>query len=131
MIRSRNALEARKTFLIRTVERAETLLLSGGSSSLGAVDLQNRIAEICERGRIQVKTMRVLKPEPFPEGFYLRIPLEVTLEATIQQMEELLYRIESLDKHLTLSMVRITAAEDETKLNATFLVEGYMSGQNG
>jgi Tfp pilus assembly protein PilO len=131
MIRSRNDLEARKTFLIRTVERAETFLLSGGSSSLGAVDLQNRITEICERGGIQVKTMRVLKPEPFPEGFYMKIPLEVTLEATIRQVEELLYRIESLEKYLTLTMIRITSTEDETKLNATFIVEGYMGSQNG
>ena len=131
LVSERNHLEERKTFLLKTVERAEYALLAGESPALAAVDLQNRLSEICLRPGAKIKTTRVLKPENVDDAYYMAIPIELGIDATIREVQEIVYQIESGEKYLTITRLNILApaGKNEDKLNLTLVVQGYMRRQ--
>jgi len=133
MVQERNALNARLISLNRSLERAESALLTGETPALAAVDIQNTLNDITDRSKVVVSSMRVLKPkEPDEEspakGQYLGIPVQVTLSAGIRQLKEVFYRIETSMKFLRVTdmRIRINSRSQTEQVFATFTVEGFM-----
>ena len=127
-LREKKDLEARLASLNRTVGRLESRLLTGDTPALAAVDIQNLLNGIAARSAIDIKTMRVLKPEDEDQGKYMVIPVQFSISSTVRQLKEVLYRIESSPKYLTINNIRITALKKQQpeKIQSTLTVAGFM-----
>ena len=108
MVRKGNDLQAKLISLIRTLEKLESGLLTGETPALAAVDVQNTLNEVASRSEVEIKTVRVLKPEKMDEENYQSIPVQFTISSTIGQIKEMLYRIETSPKYLTIKKIRIS-----------------------
>lgn len=129
LVQERNSLEEKRLALTRTLERAESALLTGDTPALAAVDIQNLINDIAGRSDIDIRTLRVLKPpEDEEESYLMAIPVQVSLTGEIRQLKQLLYRIVSASKILKITELRIRAVNPRKPeaIQATFTVSGYM-----
>lgn len=127
-LREKKDLEARLASLNRTLGRLESRLLTGDTPALAAVDIQNLLNGIAGRRAIDIKTMRVLKPDGEDQNKYMVIPVEFSITSTVRQLKEVLYRIESSPKYLTINNIRITAPklQQPEQIKSTLTVAGFM-----
>ena len=127
-LREKKDMEARLASLNRALGRLESRLLTGDTPALAAVDIQNLLNGIAGRSAIEIKTMRVLKPEDEDEAKYIVIPVEFSITSTVRQLKEVLYRIESSPKYLTIRKIRINAAKsrEPEQIQSTLTVAGFM-----
>ncbi len=128
MVRKGNDLQAKLISLIRTLEKLESGLLTGETPALAAVDVQNTLNEIASRSEVEIKTVRVLKPEKMDEENYQSIPVQFTISSTIGQIKEMLYRIETSPKYLTIKKIRISVRHTRglRQLQSDLTVAGVM-----
>jgi Tfp pilus assembly protein PilO len=127
-LREKKDLEARLTALNRTLDRLESRLLTGDTPALAAVDIQNLLNGIASRSAIDIRTMRVLKPNDEDQNKYIVIPVEFSITSTVRQLKEVLYRIESSPKYLTINNIRISAPklQQPEQIQSTLTVAGFM-----
>ncbi|QTA84509.1 type II secretion system protein GspM [Desulfonema magnum] len=133
MAQKRNELDARLISLNRAIERAESGLLTGETPALAAVDIQNILNDIGGRSEVEIQSMRILKPkkpdkDSPAKGRYLSIPVQITLNANIRQLKEVLYSIETSSKLLRISdmRVRVRNIRQTEQIYSTLTVEGFM-----
>jgi len=128
VLQKKNALEAQFLSAQNGLARAEAALLSQGTPSLAAVEIQNMINELGEQKKIEIKSMRVLKPERPDQGEYMTVPVQVTMTASIRQLKDVLFRIENSQTLLRVSSMRIrqSNAKRPEELFCTLVVEGFM-----
>jgi len=108
MVHEGNDLQAKINSLNRTLKQVESGLLTGKTPALAAVNIQNTLTEVASRSEVEIKKVRVLKPEKMDEEKYLTVPVQFTISSTIRQLKEILYRIESSPKYLTIKKIRIS-----------------------
>ena len=127
-LREKKDMEARLASLNRALGRLESRLLTGDTPALAAVDIQNLLNGIAGRSAIDIKTMRVLKPEDEDEAKYIVIPVQFSITSTVRQLKEVLYRIESSPEYLTIRKIRIHAAKsrEPEQIQSTLTVAGLM-----
>ncbi|GBC60194.1 hypothetical protein DENIS_1145 [Desulfonema ishimotonii] len=133
VVREKGLLQERFNVLNRTLSRSESGLLTGGTSALAAVDIQNILNDIAGRSQAEIRTMRVMRPvEPEEGGVYIAVPVQVALDVTIRQLEDILYRIENSPRLLKISNIRIRLpnTRNPEKIQVTFTVEGFMKDKN-
>lgn len=128
MVQEKEKLQAKLIALNKDLVRAETGLLTGGTPALAAVDIQNTLNGIAEAAQTEIKTMRVLKAKIPEQGQYLSIPVQVTLDAGMRQLKEIIYRIENSSKLLIISKSRIRLPNTKrlNSIKADFTIEGFM-----
>jgi len=133
MVQKRNALDAEILSLNRDLERAASGLLTGETTALVAVDIQNILNDIASRSEVEVKTMRVLNPkdpEEWPPGKdrFRVIPVQISMDANIRQLKEILYKIETSRKFLRISdmRIRVNNIKKTEQVYSTLTVEGFM-----
>lgn len=108
MVQEGDDLQAKINFLTRTLKRVEFGLLTGETPALAAVNVQNILDEVASRSELEIKRVRVLKPEKMDGEKYLIVPVQFTISSTIGQLKEILYRIESSPKYLTIKKISIS-----------------------
>lgn len=115
----------------RELARIETGLLSQGTPTLAAVDIQNMLSDIAEQKGMTVQSMRPLKTKPAERGGYITIPLEVNMKGSIRQLKEMLFLIESSSKLLKITAIRIRLLDPSRPetIQLTFTVEGLMKSE--
>jgi len=120
--------EERLSYLERVLKSSESGLLSGKTPSLAAVDIQNILTEIVGSGDVQIKRVRVLKPENLEKNYYISIPVEFSIIADIRQLKDLLYKIENYSKYLTVEklMVSVGGRGPSDTFQSSITVAGYM-----
>jgi len=128
MVHQTNGFEARLISLNRTLDRAESGLLTGDTPALAAVDIQNILNKIAGGSDVEIRTVRVLKTKELDEGDYLSVPVQFTITPTIKQLKEILYRIETSSKYLTVKKIRITVPRRKgpEKIQSDLTVVGVM-----
>lgn len=123
-----NVFEERLVYLRQVLKSSESGLLGGKTPSLAAVDIQNILSEIVETSGVQIRMVRVLKPEDLDKEYYKSIPVDFSIISNIRQLKEVLYKIETYPKYLTVKKVMINVgargAADTFQSNIT--VAGYM-----
>jgi hypothetical protein len=126
-LREKKDLQTRLISLNRVMNRLEAGFLSGSTPALAAVDIQNLLNDIAGRSNIDIKSMRVLKPKSDYEEYTI-VSVELTINANVKQLKELLYRIENSPKYLVAERVRIRAlkAPQSDELRSTLTVAGLM-----
>ena len=120
-------IEERLISLTRSLEQGESGLLKGKTPALASVDIQNSLNDIAKRNGIEIKSLRVLKPEQTAEDCYLSIPVKFNIMSTLRQLTGLLYRIESSPKYLMVETVRISSRGKNTgQIQSDITVSGLM-----
>ena len=110
-VKERGELEARLASLSKSLERAETGLLTGKTAALAAVDVQNVLNEIALGSGVEIKSMQVLKSPQKDSDMYISIPIQFNVSATIRQLKDILYKIEASPKFfLTVERIGISVA---------------------
>jgi hypothetical protein len=126
-------------YSLRTLHAAqatEDQLLTGGSTQLVGAKLQNSLKESVETNGGVLTSMQLL-PVRDEEGFQ-RVSIAVTLTATIESLQKIIYTIEEQNPFLFIENLELQANEglmqasdegDARNLQVHFEVYGYMSSQ--
>ena len=106
-------------------------LLSGTTPALAAVDIQNILNDIAVSRGVEIRKVRVLKPEETGSTEYISIPVQFTLSSTIRQLKGILYGIENASRYLSVKQIRIRVprgarAKPQATIQADVTVAGFM-----
>jgi len=124
-------LQAKINSLNRTLKHVESGLLTGETPALAAVNIQTTLNEVASGSEVEIKRVQILKPQKMDEEKYLTVPVQFTISSTIRQLKEILYRIESSSKYLTIKKIRISvhrrrSRKDLGKIQSDLTVAGVM-----
>jgi hypothetical protein len=110
-VKGRGELEARLATLRKSLEVAETGLLTGKTAALAAVDIQTVLNEIALGSGVEIKSVQVLKSQKQDSDPYVSVPVQFNVSATIRQLKDILYKIEASPKFfLTVDRIGISVA---------------------
>ena len=121
---------------LHAAQATQDQLLTGGSTQLAGAKLQNSLKESVEMNGGALTSMQLL-PVRDEEGFQ-RISIAVTLTATIESLQKLIYAIEEQKPYLFIENLELQANEgfmqaatdnegEARTLQVHFEVYGYMS----
>jgi general secretion pathway protein M len=120
---------------LHAAQATEERLLKGGSAQLVGAKLQNRLKELVEENGGTLTSMQVI-PVREEQGFQ-RISMAVTLTATIETLQHILYAIEDQSPYLFIEDLDLltnrgfteVSEEAPRDLQVHFEVFGYMPMQ--
>lgn len=127
MVRAGEQLDSRLASLKSTLSQLESRLLVGKTPSLAAVDIQKILHDIAQKSNIEIKSVRVLKPDDLDEKGYLSIPVTFHMIVSVRQFKEILYLIENSQKVLSVTKVEIKFHTRKSRnIRCNITVAGYM-----
>ena len=131
-VQQRKNLESRLAALNRHLRQAESGLLSGETPALAAVDIQNILGDISRKIGVDIKTMRVLRAVDLENMNYVSIPVQFTLNSTVRQLRDLLYQIETSNKFLAITHMKIRDIRggQPGQIESTLTVSGWLRKEN-
>ncbi len=115
----------------KVMKKLQAGLLSGTTPALAAVDIQNILNDIAVKSGIEIRKVRVLKPEEMDEAEYIGIPVQFTLSSTVRQLKGILYGIDNASRYLsvkkiTIKVPRAGRSKPQAKIQADGTVAGMM-----
>jgi hypothetical protein len=127
----------RELLSLQTIfKRAEAALLTGKTPSLAAAEIQEILSRITNAAGAQIMTVRVLQPDRSGNKMYLAIPVEVTINSTMRQLTQLLYKLDRSAKLLRIAKLGIRSRAGRVRLakrvisanliTTTLTVEGFV-----
>jgi hypothetical protein len=131
MARSAELLTERYKANIKVLNKLRSGLLSGTTPALAAVDIQNILNGIAVKRGIEIRKVRVLKPEEMADAEYISIPVQFTLSSTIRQLKGVLYGIENASRYLSIKKItirvpRTAKSKPQAMIQADLTVAGIM-----
>ena len=124
-------MDERLASLDKALKTLETGLLTGKTAPLAAVEIQKILQEIADKSRVEIRSVRVLKPVELEDKRYVSIPVEFHVIPTIRQLKEVLFRIETSPKYLTVQKVNAQYFPDkERRLRCHITIAGFMRQGN-
>jgi len=118
-----------------TFKQAEAALLTGKTVSLAAAEIQQIVTNITNTAGAQIMTVRILQPDRSAKEMYLAIPVEVTINSTMRQLTQLLYKLDNSTKLLSIAKLgiksragrsRLVRGVSTANLITTLTVEGFV-----
>ena len=128
-VKERSNLEARLAFLNKSLERAEAGLLTGKTAALAAVDIQDVLNQIAIGSGVEIKSVQILKSQQKDTEKYVSVPVQFTVNATIRQLKDILYKVEASTKFfLTVERIGISVggAASPGQIRCDVTVSGIM-----
>jgi general secretion pathway protein M len=118
---------------LRSAQESEARVLKGGSTQLVGAELQNHLKGLIESHNANLVSMQVLPVRE--EQRFQRISMAVTLRATINALQPILFAIEDQSPYLFVEDLELRSnrgfiAESEEQaleLQVQFVVFGYMA----
>ena len=126
MVRNAQGLDSRLVSLQGTLKELESGLLTGKTAALAAVDIQNILHKIASKSKVEIKRVKMLKPKEVDQGNYLSVPVEFEITLTTRQLKEILYRLRSSPKYLTVEKVRTRYTKRSGQIYSNITVSGFM-----
>lgn len=117
------------TAVKRLMNQAEVRLLPGATPALAAVEIQNTLNAIATANKVTFDSMRVMKPEEDEAAGFIRLPVQFSMNVTIVQLKDILYKIEASPKLLIIKEfdASLSRSRDQNMLiRSTVTVEGVM-----
>ena len=122
-----SALEEQLIILTTGAEKLATHLISAQSNELAGVAVQNLLRDMAAREQIGFKSIKAVNPDLKTYTHAAVIPVTLVFSATIRQLRNFLYQIETSAKLLAVSELRIirpgTGSPDD--LNVVMTVQGF------
>jgi hypothetical protein len=128
-VKGRGELETRLAFLNMSLKKAEAGLLIGKTAALAAVDIQDILNEIALGSGVEIKSVQILKSQKQDSDLYISVPVQFTMSATIRQLKDILYKIETSPKFfLTVERIGISvfAVSGPGQVRCDVTVSGIM-----
>lgn len=133
-LKGRGELETRLVSLNKALERTEAVLLTGKTAALAAADIQNVLNEIAIGSGVEIKSIQVLKSPQKDTEPYIGIPIQFTVSATIRQLKDILYKVETSPRiFLTVERIGISVvgAGGPEQIRCDITVSGIMKNVKG
>ncbi len=134
-LRARGELEAQVQSLEKSLKQRESQLFTGETPAIAAADIQKVLQEIAQKSHVEIKTVRVLKPDETAKNQYLNIPVQLNIDGTIRNLKEFFYRIMVSPKCLTVRKVGLRVLRrrrgPEDTIRADITVNGYLKKADG
>ena len=132
IIAKKKGLEKDIRSLRNRLKELEKSLLTGTTTSLAAVNLQDFIKKIAEAENIDIETMRVMSIKQKEDAKYTSVPVRFVIESNIRQLKNLLFQIESAPKLLIIRELDMDslAHRGSGKIRSIITVEGMMTMNN-
>ena len=131
----KKVMERQLLSLQTTFKQAEAALLTGKTVSLAAAEIQQIVTNITNAAGAQIMTVRILQPDRSAKEMYLAIPVEVTINSTMRQLTQLLYKLDNSAKLLSIAKLgiksragrsRLVRGVSTVNLITTLTVEGFV-----
>ncbi len=130
MVKTKKQHENNLLSLTRNLERAEAGLIRRETPALAAVYIQNMVTDALNRAGLQTNKIQVIKPVAMKDAPYLRIGIQVRFTSNVEQLKQILYRIESYEKILRVRQLQLNRSnprdQGETSIKTDMVVEGMM-----
>ena len=132
VVESGKDMDKRPASVTETLKQLEARLLTGKTASLAAVEIQKVLQEIADKSQIQIRSVKVLNPVELDKKKYLSMPVEFYVLPTIRQLKEVLYRIETSSKYLTVRKLSTQFyGNSEGRSRCHITIAGFMKkGEN-
>jgi hypothetical protein len=115
MVESGKALSEELEANGKVLRELQSGLLAGKTPSLAAVDVQNILQGIAAGSGVEIRKVRVLKPEEIEGTDYVSIPVQFTLSSTIRQLKGVLYGLETASRYLSVEKITMKASRSPRK----------------
>jgi Tfp pilus assembly protein PilN len=127
-IQDGSALEQRRRALDRNFQRLEQGLLQARTTALAAVSVQNLVNGIADEMGVAISRRKPLDGDEIESSEYISVPVQFSFNATVEQLKRILYEIESSNKFLRVTTLKLRKNTDAlpVELQATITVEGIM-----
>jgi Tfp pilus assembly protein PilO len=108
------------------LEKLGERFLPASTPAVAASELQKTIKELATQATTEVRSERILPP--VERGELLEIPIEVTVSGEIRQLVDLLARLESTPKFLSVQdfKIRVVNVSQPKELLATLTLSGFI-----
>ncbi len=137
MFQSSGDLKKEVSLLKGTLNQVEAGLLTGKTPALAAADIQKIVREMAKKSQVEIKRVRVLKPEDVGGSHYLSIPVQLSIAGATRQLKEFLYQILTSSKYLTVQKVGIIVRIRQTRgkkitehVSADITVNGFLKSSD-
>jgi len=116
-------------------KQAEAALLTGKTPPLAAAEIQEIVSKMTNAAGAQIMTVRILQPDRSGSEMYLDIPVEVTINSTMRQLTQLLYKLNRSARLLRIAKLGIRSRAGRGRLArrvspvnivTTLTVEGFV-----
>ena len=133
LLEAKSGLETNNKNLINELKKAEEGLFTGKTPTLTAAQIQDILQKITDESGVVIKRLQVLQPEKFEKDMYLAIPVEFYMDATISQLNEVLYKIGVFQKYLSVRQLSINFGGGKASgpVRCQITVAGYMKSIKG
>jgi len=130
-VESSKGIDEKLAALNRTLKKLEVGLLAGKTPSLAAAEIQKILREITDKNAVEIKTMKVMRPEEVDLKYYLSVPIEFVINADIRQLKEILYGIANSEVYLKVRKMRTLFFRGRARSFRSFItVAGFMRKEN-
>lgn len=130
VLQARGELETQVESLKKTLKKWESELFTGETPAIAAADIQKVLQEIAKKSQVEIKTVRVLKPDEAGKHQYLNIPVQLNIDGTIRHLKEFFYRIMISPKCLTVRKVGLRVLQRRRSsvntIRADITVHGFL-----
>ena len=108
------------------IERAAARFLTEAAPAVAASELQKLTKEMAAQASTEIRSERILPP--VERGEVLEIPVEIAVSGEIRQLVDLLARLETAPKMLTVQdlRIRVVNVSQPKELLATLTVSGFI-----
>jgi general secretion pathway protein M len=116
-------------------KQAEAALLTGKTPPLAAAEIQEIVSKMTNAAGAQIMTVRILQPDRSDNEMYLAIPVEVTINSTMRQLTQLLYKLDRSARLLRIAKLgirsragrgRLARRASPVNIVTTLTVEGFV-----
>ncbi len=125
-------LEKKHVSLDRHLNKLETGLLDGSTTSLAAVTIQNLLYDLASKYEVDIQSVRVLKStknEDETLSMYTIISIQARMQLTISQLKEILYDFAKSTNIVVVDALNVQVVKkgQEGKIMATLTLKGMMA----
>jgi len=108
------------------IERASARFLTEAAPAVAASELQKLTKEMAAQAATEIRSERILPP--VERGEVLEIPVEIAVSGEVRQLVDLLARLETAPKMLTVQdlRIRVVNVSQPKELLATLTVSGFI-----
>jgi Tfp pilus assembly protein PilO len=126
LIARKGLIEAELRSTTERLDRVSTRFLTSATPAVAASELQKLVKDMAAQANTEVRSERILPPAE--RGELLEIPVEIAVSGEVRQLADLLARLDSAPKLLTVLdvRVRVVNVSQPKDLLTTLTLSGYI-----
>lgn len=130
ILKRADQLKERETYIKKEFVQLNSVLLAGAKPSLAASELQAILENIVNKVHVTIKSLRNKKPQK--KNTFYQIPIEIIVESTLRELNDVIYHIEKSNKLLLVKdlYIKLVKSGNPEKLESKLVVEGFIKNNS-